>query len=104
MVDADEPDVLFEPVADEAAAAEASDRRDRQRLWDAAPQLFRPAGEVNWDASIMPAMSSSSSTRQEIPPAVRAMKAAVEAEVSARQVEENAVALALEMSIADMDH
>ena len=71
--------------------AEAADRRDRQRLWDAVPQLFRPAKEVRSasDAGVerdeltkspRPTKAPSNSTGREIAPAVRAMQAVAQSE------------------------
>ena len=88
-------------------AAEAVALRDRQRLWDAAPQLYRFASdseELSWVESTYEGKRPATVTtqpRRDIPPAALKMQAVAQVEAAARACEENAVALAVEISLVE---
>ena len=93
-------------------AAEDSCRRDRERLWDLVPQLYRPVGDHE-DLRTVEGTEDSSERRtgvatkhpqREFAPAVLKMQAVAQREAAALACEENAVVLAVEMSLVDEEH
>ena len=93
-------------------AAESVARRDREKIWDAAPQLFRPAGEGEELSEELCAVegireggtrhaTAATQPNRELPPAAWQMRAVAQGEAAVRAFEENAVALAVEMSLAE---
>ena len=94
-------------------AAEAVARRNREKIWDAAPQLFRPAGESEELREELCAgkgireggtrhATAATPSKPEIPPAASQMQAVAQGKAAARAYEENAVALAVEISLAEI--
>ena len=88
-------------------AAEAAAVRDRQRLWDAAPQLYRFASDIEELGLVesthegkRPA-TVATQPRREVWPAALKMQAAAQVEAADRAYEENAVALAVEISLVE---
>ena len=89
---------------DAEAAADASAREERRRLWEIAPQLFTGSDDATGKLVETPSkfvQRRSSISRREIPPAAQKMQMLAEADAVARVIEENATALAITMSLAE---